>query len=80
MSVWDHENWITNFDCICCQNFNLKTKFILGYIYIYISLGGLHNTHVIHVLNYTRNVIKKSGHIKHQKTFLSLFFKVVTKH
>ena len=45
MSIWDHEDWIANFDCIGCQNFSLKTKFILGFYYYYylfilITLGG----------------------------------------
>ena len=43
MSIWDHENWIADFDCICCQNFSLKIKFILGfyyYLFILITLGG----------------------------------------
>ena len=32
----DHENMTTNFDCIYCQNFSMKTKFILGFfIYLY---------------------------------------------
>ena len=33
----------------------MKTKFILGFLFILITLVGLSNTHV---LNYTRNVIK----------------------
>ena len=33
----------------------MKTKFILGFLFILITLVGLNNTHV---LNYTRNVIK----------------------
>ena len=33
----------------------MKTKFILGFSFILITLVGLNNTHV---LNYTRNVIK----------------------
>ena len=45
----------------------MKTKFILGFLFILITLVGLHNTHV---LNYTR---KKKLHTKHQKTFSSLF-------
>ena len=57
MSGRDHENLTTNFDCIYCQNFSMKTKFIYIYIYIYIyiliTLVGLHNTHVF---NYTRNI------------------------
>ena len=33
----------------------MKTKFILGFLFILVTLVGLNNTHV---LNYTRNVIK----------------------
>ena len=45
----DHENLTTNFDCIYCQNFSMKTKFILGFLllFILITLVGLHNTHVL---------------------------------
>ena len=53
----DHENLKTNFDCIYCQNFSMKTKFILGFLFIMIILISLHN---IHVLNYTRNIFKKN--------------------
>ena len=35
----------------------MKTKFILGFLFILITLVGLHNTHV---LNYTRNKKKKN--------------------
>ena len=64
-----HENLTTNFDCIYCQNFSMKTKFILVFIYLFffilllllITLVGLHDTHV---LNYTIN-IKKKLHTKH---------------
>ena len=75
MSGRDHENLTTNFDCIYCQNFSMKTKFILGFyfiLFILITLDGLHNTHV---LNYTRNIKNKNKnlHTKHQKTFLSSF-------
>ena len=38
MSISDHENWIANFDCIHCQNFSLKTKFILSLYYYYYYL------------------------------------------
>ena len=30
-----HENLTTNFDCIYCQNFSMKTKFILVFYYYY---------------------------------------------
>ena len=49
MSGRDHKNLTTNFDCIYCQNFSMKTKFILGFLFyfILITLVGLHNTHVL---------------------------------
>ena len=60
-----HENLTTNFDCIYCQNFSMKTKFILVFFFLLllllITLVGLHDTHV---LNYTIN-IKKKLHTKH---------------
>ena len=62
MSGRDHENLTTNFDCIYCQNFSMKTKFILFFFFIYIliTLVGLHNTHV---LNYTRNIKNKNKNL-----------------
>ena len=39
MNGKDHENLTTNFDCICCQNFSKKTKFILGFLFILITVG-----------------------------------------
>ena len=36
MSGKNDENLITNFDGICCQNFSIKTKLILGF-FIYID-------------------------------------------
>ena len=56
MSGRDHENLTTNFDYIYCQNFSMKTKFILFFFFLLITLVGLYNTHV---LNYTRNNFKK---------------------
>ena len=50
----------------------MKTKFILGFLFILITLVDLHNTRV---LNYTRNKIKKL-HTKHQKTF-SISFSIL---
>ena len=35
----------------------MKTKFILGFLFIMITLVGLRNTYV---LNYTRNIFKKN--------------------
>ena len=75
MSDRDHENLTTNFDCIYCQNFSMKTKLLLlFFIYILITLVGLHNTHV---LNYTRNIKNKNKNLrtKLQKTFSSSFSK-----
>ena len=37
MSSRNHENWITNFDGICYQNFSLKTKFILGFFFFILT-------------------------------------------
>lgn len=37
---------------------------------------GLHNTHIIHVLNYTRNILKLVD-TKHQKTFSSPFSRLL---
>ena len=74
MSGKDHENLTTNFDCIYFQNFSMKTKFILFYFFILITLVGLYNTHVF---NYTRNIIKKKLHTKHHKTFSSSFLRLL---
>ena len=38
MSGKDYENLTTNFDCIYCQNFSVKTKLILGFLFILITL------------------------------------------
>ena len=43
MSGRDYENLTTNLDCIYCQNFSMKTKFILGFIVLnYIRKKKLH--------------------------------------
>ena len=65
MKIWQ----LINFDCIYYQNFSMKTKFILGFLFIMIISVSLHN---IHVLNYTRNIFKKL-HTKYQKIFSSSF-------
>ena len=70
MEIWQ----LINFDCIYCQNFSTKTKFILGFLFIIITLVGLHN---IRVLNYTRNIFKKKLHTKHQKTFSNSFSRLL---
>jgi len=58
-----NKNLTTNFDYIYCQNFSMKTKFIIGFFFLFIliTLVSLHNTHV---LNYIRN-IKKKLHTEH---------------
>ena len=65
MKIWQ----LINFDCIYSQNFSIKTKFIIGFLFIMITLISLHN---IHVLNYTRNIKKKIAY-KHPKTFSCSF-------
>ena len=37
MSGRDHENLTNNFDCIYCQNFSIKTKFILGFFFFFFN-------------------------------------------
>ena len=56
----------------------MKTKFILGFLFITITLVDLYNTHV---LNYIRNIYNNKK-IAYQipKNILKLIFKVVTKH
>ena len=39
MSGRDHENLKTNFDCIYCQNFSMKTKFILSFLFYFIYIN-----------------------------------------
>ena len=34
MSDKNHENLTTNFDCIYCQNFSMKIKFIFGFFFL----------------------------------------------
>ena len=75
MSSRDYENLTTNFDCIYCQNFNMKTKLILGFLFILMTLVGLHNTHV---LNYTRNIFFKKIAYQTLENILKLLFLVVT--
>ena len=72
MKIWQ----LINFDCIYCQNFNMKTKFILGFLFIMITLVRLHN---IHVLNYKRNIFWKIAY-QTLKNILKLIFKIITKH
>ena len=72
MKIWQ----LIYFDCIYCQNFSMKTKFILCFLFILIILVGLHN---IHILNYTRNILKKIAY-QTPKNILKLIFKSITKH
>ena len=69
MKIWQ----LINFDCIYCQNFSMKTKFFLGFLFIMITLVSLHN---IYVLNYTRNIYKKKKIVyQTAKTFSNSFSK-----
>ena len=54
----------------------MKTKFILGFLFIMITLVSFHN---IHVLNYTINILEKIAY-QTSENILKLIFKVVTKH
>ena len=54
----------------------MKTKFILGFLFIMITLVSLHN---IHVLNYTRNIFLKIAY-QTPENILKRIFKVITKH
>ena len=54
----------------------MKTKFILGFLFIMITLVSFHN---IHVLNYIRNILEKIGY-QISENILKLIFKVITKH
>ena len=41
---------VSNFDCICCQNFSLKTKFILGFFFIYIDyISWVYKNHLLYM-------------------------------
>ena len=55
----------------------MKTKFILGFLFIMMTLVSLHN---IHVLNYTRNIFFKKITYQTPENILKRIFKVVTKH
>ena len=73
MKIWQ----LINFDCIYCQNFSTKTKFILGFLFIIITLVGLHN---IHVLNYTRNIFFKNcipNTRKHSQTHFQGYYQTL---
>ena len=52
MSIWNHENWIANFDWIRCQNFSLKTKFILGFYFLllFIYINYIRWVYTVHIL------------------------------
>ena len=85
MSIRDHENWIANFDCIRCQNFSLKTKFILSYLFIYyylfilITLGGF-TQYTYYTCFKLYKKCYKNCEYKTSKNILKPIFKVVTKH
>ena len=65
------ENWTTIFYCIYCQIFSMKTKFILDFLFILITLVGLNNTR----FKLYKKCYKKFMHTKHKKTFASSFLR-----
>ena len=80
MSIWDHEIWIANFNCIHCQNFSLKTKFILSFIYLFIliTLGRFTQYPYYTCFKLYKKCYKNlCAHTKHQKTFSSSFSRLL---
>ena len=69
---------VSNFDCICCQNFSLKTKFILGFfLFILITLVGFTKITCYTCFKLYNKCYKNFVHIKHQKMFSSSFSKLL---
>ena len=82
MIIWDHENWTANFDCIRCQNFSLKTKFIPGfyyYLFILITLGGFTQYTYYTCFKLYKKCYKNYGY-QTLENILKPIFKVITKH
>ena len=69
MSSRDYENLTTNFDCIYCQNFNMKTKLILGFLFILMTLVGF---------KLYKKYLKKKIAYQTPENILKLLFLVVT--
>ena len=79
MSGRDHENWTTKFDCICYQNFSLKTKFFLDFLFILTTLVGFTQLtkHMLYMFKFYTDFM----YTKHRKTlYFKFIFKVVTKY
>ena len=70
---------VFNFDCICCQNFSLKTKFIFGFfiLFILITLVGYNQITCYTCFKLYKKCYKKFVHTKHQKMLSSLFSKLL---
>ena len=81
MNIWDHEYWIAKFDCICYQNFFLKTKFILGFIYLFIliTLGEFTQYTYYTFFKLYKKCYKNYGY-QTPKNILKPIFKVIIKH
>ena len=84
MSIWDYENWIANFDCIRCQNFSMKTKFILSlfiyyYLFILITLGGF-TQYTYYTCFKLYKKCYKNCEYQTPENILKPIFKVVTKY
>ena len=67
---------VFNFDCICCQNFSLKTKFILG-LFILITLVGFTQITCYICFKLYKKCYKKFVHTKHRKMLSSSFLKLL---
>ena len=72
---------VFNFDCICCQNFSLKTKFILSYfiLFILITLGGF-KQYIYYTCFKLYKKCYKNYEYQTLENILKSIFKVVTKH
>ena len=87
MNGKDHENLTTNFDCICCQNFSMKTKLVLGFLFILITLVSFFFFFFFLIFFWGKLITlvgllkthvlnykrKKKCNTKHKKTFSSSF-------
>ena len=70
---------VFNFDCICCQNFSLKTKFIFGFfiLFILITLVGYTQITCYTCFKLYKKCYKKIVHTKLWKMLSSLFSKLL---
>ena len=70
---------VFNFDCIYCQNFSLKTKFILGFFFLFILITLVGFTQIIcyTCFKLCKKCYKKFVHTKHRKMLSSSFSKLL---